>query len=59
MPRYIVTIAYEYTEVRHKEYAIGAGSWDEAEKIASEQFYEEHETEEIDSITSEMTGSRY
>ena len=58
MPRYIVKIAYQHTEAREAEFVISAGYPDEAEEIAADKFYEEHD-EEIDGMVTRKIGERY
>ena len=58
MPRYEVEVCYQIIETRCKQYAVSAGDPDEAEEIAADKFYEEHD-EEIDGMVTRKIGERY
>ena len=58
MPRYEVEVCYQIIETRCKRYAVSAGDPDEAEGIAADKFYEEHD-EEIDGMVTRKIGERY
>ena len=58
MPRYEVEVYYQIVETRCERYVVGAGDPCEAEEIAADKFYEEHD-EEIDSATTRKIGERY